>query len=176
MSSPLILPYRGECPTVDSTAFIAQNAVLIGRVTIGADSSVWYSVVIRGDVNFIQIGRRTNIQDGTVVHVNGVPSYPTIIGDEVTIGHNVTLHGCTIGNRVLIGMNAVVLNGCTIGDNCMIGAGSVLKQGMEIPSGSLVVGSPAVIKRPLAEAEIAFLGTSAQTYVALAQEYHHVSV
>lgn len=176
MSSSIILPYRGEYPSVDSTAFIAQNAVLIGRVTIGADSNVWYSVVIRGDVNYIRIGRRTNIQDGTVVHVNGVPSYPTIIGDEVTIGHNVTLHGCTIGNRVLVGMNAVLLNGCTIGENCMIGAGSVLRQGMEVPAGSLVVGNPAVVKRSLTESEIAFLGTSAQTYVALAQEYRYVSL
>jgi len=166
----MILPHHGCSPIIDSTVFIAPSADVIGEVIIGAQSSVWFQVVIRGDVHSIEIGSRTNIQDHSMLHVTRKKS-PLRIGDEVTVGHRVTLHGCTVGNRVLLGMGAIVLDDAVIGDDCVIGAGSLVTQKMQIPSGSLVYGGPARVIRPLREEELAFLKISAQNYVQDAAEY-----
>ena len=175
----MILPYRGRWPKIHETAFVAPSADIIGDVDIGAHSSIWFQVVIRGDVNSIRIGARTNIQDHSLLHVTRVaqatsqdPGSRLVIGDEVTIGHRVTLHGCTIGNRVLIGMGAIVMDEVEIGDHCLIGAGTLLTKGTKVPSGSLVVGSPGKVVRPLKESELKFLPKSAENYVGDTVEYH----
>jgi carbonic anhydrase/acetyltransferase-like protein (isoleucine patch superfamily) len=167
---PLILPHHGCTPQLAPDVFVAPSADIIGEVTIGAQSSVWFQVVIRGDVNWIKIGSRTNIQDHSMLHVTRRKS-PLTIGDEVTVGHRVTLHGCTVGNRVLLGMGAIVLDDAVIGDDCIIGAGALVTQKMQVPPGSLVFGSPAKIIRPLKEEELAFLKVSAQNYVGDSEEY-----
>jgi carbonic anhydrase/acetyltransferase-like protein (isoleucine patch superfamily) len=164
------IPFGGKSPHIDSSALIVPTATVIGDVTIGAESSVWFQVVVRGDVNYIRIGARTNIQDGTVIHVTN-QTHPTLIGDEVTVGHNVTLHGCTIGDRCLVGIGAIVLDGVKIGSDCMIGAGSLLTPGTEIPSGCLVLGSPAKVKRRLSTEEIIFLKQSADNYIGYKKSY-----
>ena len=151
-------------PKLADSVFCVASAEIIGDVEIGAESSVWFQVVIRGDVNFIRIGERTNIQDGTVIHVTH-DTHPTMIGDDVTIGHNVTLHGCKIGNRCLIGMGAVVLDAADVADDAMVAAGAVVTPGTKIPSGTLYVGSPAKYKRHLSASEIADLKKSAQNYL-----------
>ncbi len=162
--------YKGITPALDSTVFCADSADIIGAVEIGAESSVWFQVVIRGDVNHIRIGKRTNIQDGTVIHVTN-KTHPTIIGDDVTIGHNATLHGCTIGNRCLIGMGAVILDGADIADDAMIAAGALVTPGTMVPAGTLYVGSPAVYKRHLTAAEIGDLKQSAINYLNYVASY-----
>lgn len=144
-------------------AYVAENATLIGNVVLEQDCSVWYNVVIRADGDQIHIGRNTNIQDGSVLHVD--PGFPLEIGDNVTVGHKVMLHGCTVGEGSLIGINAVVLNGAKIGRNCLIGANALVPEGMEIPDGSLVMGSPARIKRELSEEQQAMLQINAKHYV-----------
>ena len=169
----MILPHHGCTPSLDSSVFVAPSADIIGEVQIGPQSSVWFQVVIRGDVNWIKIGSRTNIQDHSMLHVTRKKS-PLLIGDEVTIGHRVTLHGCTVGNRVLLGMGAIVLDDAVIGDDCVIGAGALVTQKMQIPSGSLVFGSPAKVIRPLRQEELAFLKVSAQNYVGDAEEYQRL--
>ncbi|PLX72666.1 MAG: gamma carbonic anhydrase family protein [Desulfuromonas sp.] len=168
--SALILPHGGKTPRIDPSVLVVPNATIIGDVVIGAASSIWFQVVIRGDVNFIRIGDRTNIQDGTVVHVTN-ETHPTIIGDDVTVGHNVTLHGCSIGNRCLVGMGSVVLDGVEVGDDCLIGAGAVVTPGTVIPSRSLVVGSPAKVRRSLTDDEVSHLHQSAQNYVDYKESY-----
>jgi carbonic anhydrase/acetyltransferase-like protein (isoleucine patch superfamily) len=169
----MILSHHGCTPQVDPTVFLAPSADVIGEVSIGAESSVWFQVVIRGDVNWIKIGARTNIQDHSMLHVTRRKS-PLLIGDEVTIGHRVTLHGCTVGNRVLLGMGAIVLDDAVIGDDCVIGAGSLVTQKMQIPAGSLVYGSPAKVIRPLKQEELAFLKISAQNYVEDSADYRQL--
>lgn len=164
------IPFGGKSPDIDSTALIVPTATIIGDVTIGVESSVWFQVVVRGDVNYIRIGARTNIQDGTVIHVTN-QTHPTLIGDEVTVGHNVTLHGCTIGDRCLVGIGAIVLDGAEIGSDCMIGAGSLVTPGTEIPPGCLVLGSPAKVKRRLSTDEIASLKQSADNYIGYKKSY-----
>src|SRR3954471_9839357 len=134
----MILPHHGVWPAIHETAFVAPSADVIGEVEIGAHSSVWFQVVIRGDVNWIKVGTRTNIQDHSMLHVTRRKS-PLKIGDEVTVGHRVTLHGCTVGNRVLLGMGAILLDDCEIGDDCIIGAGALVTKGTKIPSGSLAM-------------------------------------
>lgn len=166
----MILPHHGRWPKVHETAFVAPSADLIGEVEIGAHSSVWFQVVIRGDVNGIRIGSRTNVQDHSLLHCTRKVS-PLRIGDEVTVGHRATLHGCTIGNRVLVGMGAIVLDEAEVGDDCIIGAGALVTKGMKIPAGSLVMGMPAKIKRPLTEEELRFLPKSAANYVGDSAEY-----
>lgn len=166
----MILPHHGKWPQIHETAFIAPSADIIGEVSIGAQSSVWFQVVIRGDVNTIQIGSRTNIQDSTMLHVTRKVA-PLKIGDEVTVGHRCMIHGCTVGNRVLVGMGAILLDGCEIGDDCVIGAGAVVTQGKKIPPGSLVVGMPGKVVRPLTPEERAFLRKSAENYVGDSREY-----
>ncbi len=162
--------YRGKSPQLDETVFRVGSAEIIGDVTIGAESSLWFNVVVRGDVNWIRIGQRTNIQDGTVVHVTH-EKHPTLIGDDVTVGHNVTLHGCRIGNRCLIGMGAVVMDAVEIEDNAMIAAGALVIPGTKVPAGSLYAGSPARLKRQLSDAEVAELKQSALNYLNYVKNY-----
>ena len=169
----MILPYRGLWPKIHETAFVAPSADIIGDVEIAEHSSVWFQVVIRGDVHRIRIGKRTNIQDHSMLHVNRKNS-PLHIGDEVTVGHRVTLHGCTIGNRVLVGMGAIVLDNAEVGDECIIGAGALITQRVKIPPRSLVIGSPGKVVRTLTDEEIAFLSKSAENYVADGVEYYGV--
>jgi carbonic anhydrase/acetyltransferase-like protein (isoleucine patch superfamily) len=166
----MLLAHRGLLPRMDPSAFIEESASIIGDVVIGSESSVWFHVVIRGDVNFIRIGNRTNIQDGSVIHVTR-ETHPTILGDEITVGHNATLHGCIIGARCLVGIGAVVLDGAEIGEGAMVAAGSVVSPGTIVPPGTLVMGTPARVKRSLTEVEIKNLKQSADNYVGYMREY-----
>ena len=156
--------FQGGTPRLHPSVFVADGAQVIGDVKIGEESSVWYNTVLRGDVNSIRVGRRTNIQDLTMVHVDK-GTYPVTIGDEVTVGHHVVIHGCTIGSRVLVGIGSVVLNGVVIEDDSFIAAGTLLTPGTHVPSGSMVMGSPGRVKRTLTDAERAGLLTSAAGYV-----------
>lgn len=166
----MLYAHNGIAPRVDATAYVHSSAQVIGDVHIGAESSLWFNVVVRGDVFYIRIGARTNIQDNSTVHVTG-ERQPTLIGDEVTVGHGVILHGCTIGHRCLIGIGAIILDGCEIGDDCMIGAGALLTPRTTVLPGHLVLGSPAKAVRPLRETERDQLRRSAQIYVANAARY-----
>ncbi len=161
---PDIRPYRGRRPQIAASAYIDPAAVIIGDVVIGEDSSVWPCSVVRGDVHYIRIGARTNIQDVAVLHVMR-DEYPLILGDDVTVGHSVTLHGCTIESRCLIGMGAVILNGVTIGAGSIVAAGTLLLEGAKIPPGSLVVGHPGKVKRALTGIDQASIDAYAQRYV-----------
>ena len=167
----MLRPYRGIVPRVHPTAFIDDSAQVIGDVVIGEESSVWMNAVVRGDVNHIRIGNRTNIQDGTVVHVMRDPPHPTVVGDDVTVGHGVVLHGCTVANRCLIGMGAILLNGSSVGEDCIVAAGTLLPEGMAVPGRSLVMGSPGRVRRALTDDEIAFILQSAQNYVTYRLDY-----
>jgi len=153
-----------------ASVFIAPTAVILGDVTLGEDSSVWYHTVIRGDVNRIRIGRRTNIQDLCMIHVS-TGTYPTEIGDDVTVGHQATLHGCTVRDRVLVGMGAIILDGAVVGEDCIVGAGTLVTGGTVIPPGSLVLGAPGRVKRSLTEREKQEIRRSAAHYVALAHAH-----
>ncbi|HAR42455.1 MAG TPA: gamma carbonic anhydrase family protein [Bdellovibrionales bacterium] len=160
----MIIPHHGRWPQIHETAFVAPSSDIIGEVEIGAHSSVWFQCVLRGDVNWIRIGSRTNIQDQTVLHVTRKTS-PLVIGDEVTVGHRATIHGCTLGNRILVGMGAIILDEAQIGDDCIIGAGALVTKGMTVPPGSLVIGAPARVARELKPEEREFLKKSADNYV-----------
>ena len=164
--------YQGVTPKLDASVFCVDSAEIIGEVEIGAQSNIWFQVVIRGDVNFIKIGERTNVQDGSVIHVTR-KTHPTIIGDDVTIGHNVTLHGCEIGNRCLIGMGSIVLDGAVVEDDSMVAAGSLVTPGKTVSSGTLFAGSPAVYKRQLTADEISDLKKSAQNYLNYSENYKY---
>jgi len=166
----LILRYKQWSPQLGARCYLAPNATVIGRTTLGEDCSVWFNVVIRGDVHFIGIGARTNVQDNSVLHVTN-DTFPLVIGDDVTIGHSVTLHGCTLGNRILIGMGAVVMDDATIGDDSIVGAGSLVPPGKSYPPGHLILGRPAKAVRPLSEDEKAALLASSQRYVGYARTY-----
>lgn len=166
----MIYPYRGKWPQIHELAFVAPSADIIGEVCIGKASSIWFQAVIRGDVNTISIGEETNIQDHCVLHVTR-QSHPLTIGNQVTVGHRVTLHGCEIGNQVLLGMGTTVLDGAVVQDHCMIGAGSLVTQGMVLPSGYLVYGVPARVIRPLTEKERDFLVQSATHYLQDSVDY-----
>lgn len=157
-------------PRIDATAFVADNAVIIGDVQIGEDASVWFGSIIRGDVNHIRIGARTNIQDATVIHVSS-KTHPTILEERITVGHRVTLHGCHIESGCLIGIGAIVMDGVRVGANSLVGAGSLLTPGTQIPPNSLVLGSPARVKRELTDEEIAYLDRSWHNYVELKKHY-----
>jgi gamma-carbonic anhydrase len=172
----MIRPFQGIAPRIAPSAFIAETAVIVGDVQIGEQSSVWYNVVARGDVNFIRIGDRSNIQDLTMLHVThrkhaDDPGAPLVIGDDVTVGHSVTLHGCTIGNGAFIGMQAIVMDKVTVGEGALIGARALVTEGTVIPPHTLWVGAPAKYKRDLTPDEIAWLGKSAGNYVRYALEY-----
>ncbi len=161
--------HRGEIPQIGPNVFIADGAHVIGRVSLGARASVWFNAVLRGDIQSIQVGPRTNIQDNSTVHVDY--EHPTIIGEDVTIGHGVTVHGCTIERLVLVGMNAVLLTGCTIGWGSIIGANALVTEGKVIPPRSLVLGSPGRVVRTVTDAELEELRLSAQRYVEEAARY-----
>ena len=162
--------FLDKVPKIPPGTYVAPSADVIGDVEIGGESSIWFGVVIRGDVHSIRIGARTSIQDLSMLHVTRL-SHPLIIGNEVTVGHHVTLHGCTIRDCVLIGMGAIILDGAVVGAGSMIGAGALVTEGMEIPPGMLAFGSPARVKRKLSAEESAFLSQSAQNYVDLAKIY-----
>lgn len=166
----MIRPFRGHHPKIHESCFIEDSAQIVGDVEIGEDSSVWFNAVLRGDVNPIRIGRRTNVQDLCMVHVLS-QKHGTYLGDDVTVGHHVVLHGCKIGNRVLIGMGAVLMDGVEVGDDCIVAAGALLTPGTRVPQGSVVVGSPAKVKRPVTDDERAWLVRSAQNYVGYAREH-----
>jgi len=160
----VLRPYKSTFPTVHQTAFVDVSAQVIGDVALGAESSVWMNVVIRGDVNHIRIGDRSNIQDLSLVHAM-FRTHPTVIGNEVTVGHCTVVHGCTIEDRCLIGMGAVLLNGCVIGSGSIVAAGALVREGMIVPPGSMVMGMPAKVTRPLTEAESTSIQVYADRYV-----------
>lgn len=166
----MILAYKGITPQLDASVFLSPSACVIGDVWIGEKSSLWFNVIVRGDVNYIRIGNRTNIQDGTVVHVTR-DTHPTILGDDVTVGHNATLHGCTVHDQSLIGLGAIVLDGAVIGASSLVAAGSLVTPGTLVPPHSLVMGSPAKVKRLLTEAELRNMHSIAAHYVQYREDY-----
>jgi gamma-carbonic anhydrase len=166
----IIRKYRDKQPVVGEGTFVAETAVLVGDVRIGRRSSVWYGVVLRGDVYYIRIGDEVSIQDNSVVHVTG-GAHATIVGDRVTVGHSAVLHGCTIEDDCIIGMGAVIMDRARIGRRCIVGAGALVTPGTDIPEGHLVIGSPARAKRELTADELTWIQTSAEHYVALAKSY-----
>jgi len=167
----MIVAWRGHEPRVDASAFVADSAEVIGRVEIGPDSSIWHQSVLRGDVHDIRIGARTNIQDHCVVHASeGVA--PCFIGDEVTVGHRVILHGCEVHDRCLVGMGAILMDRCVLEEGCLLAAGALVPEGKVLRGGFLYAGIPARERRPLTEEELSFLAESARHYVALARTYH----
>src|SRR5690349_3844767 len=160
----MLRAFKNIAPKVDPSAFVDQSAQVIGDVHIGAESSVWMNVVIRGDVHWIRIGARTNVQDGTVVHVQ-TGTHPTSIGDEVTIGHGAIVHGCTIEDRCLIGMGAILLNGVRVGAGSIVAASALVPEGFVVPPRTLVMGSPAKVRRTLGDADEARIVAYAEHYV-----------
>ncbi|MDB5819571.1 MAG: hypothetical protein JWQ11_3211 [Rhizobacter sp.] len=158
-----------QAPKVAPSAWVADSAEVIGKVDLHEDASVWFGAVLRGDNEWLTVGRGSNIQEGSVVHSD--MGYATTIGEDVTIGHQVMLHGCTIGNGTLIGIKAVVLNGAKIGNHCLVGAGALVTESKEFPDGSMILGSPAKVVKQLSEAQIAGLQLSAQMYVKNAQRF-----
>jgi carbonic anhydrase/acetyltransferase-like protein (isoleucine patch superfamily) len=166
----MIRPHRGRLPRVHPTVFVDDSAQVIGEVEIGEESSVWMCVVIRGDVNWIRIGRRTNIQDGSVVH-GMLGTHPISVGDNVSIGHGALIHGCTIEDRCLIGMGAILLNGSRVGTESIVAAGTLLVEGFQVPPRSLVMGSPGKVKRLLTQAEVADIQLYADRYVGYRLDY-----
>lgn len=167
---PILLPYGGKAPRLHPTVWVAPDGVVVGDVEIGEGSSLWFGAVVRGDVNHVRIGARTNLQDLTVVHVTS-GTHPTVIGDEVTVGHRVVLHGCTVERRALVGIGAIVLDGAVIGEEAMVGAGALVPPGMVVPPRTLVLGSPARPKRPLSSEELEGLARSAERYAGYAARY-----
>ena len=166
----MIRTFRGRKPQIAASAYIDPQAVIIGDVTIGADCSVWPCVVIRGDVNFIRIGSRTNIQDGSVLHVMR-DTHPLILGAAVTIGHGVVLHGCTIESRCLIGMGSIILNGAKIGSGSIVAAGTLVPEGTDVPPGSLFMGHPGKFRRALTDADQVSIDAYAERYVEYKNAY-----
>lgn len=171
----MILPFGERIPEIDSTALVLESALVIGRVRVGAASSVWFGSVLRGDVEDITIGARTNVQDRSVLHVTS-GRFATRLGDEVTVGHSAVLHGCTIGDRVLVGIGAIVLDGAEVGEDCILAAGSLVAPGAKIPPGHLVLGSPAQVKRPLRPEELERLKRLAGDYVQLSARYRALGI
>ncbi|CAD5245933.1 conserved hypothetical protein [Alteromonas sp. 38] len=171
-----IRTYQSTSPTLGDRCYIDESAVIVGDVTLGDDASIWPLVAARGDVNYISIGARSNIQDGSVLHVSrksvsNPDGFPLIIGDDVTVGHKCMLHGCELGNRILVGMGAIVMDGVIVEDDVLIGAGTLVPPNKRLKSGFLYVGNPMQKKRPLNDAEIAFLKQSAVNYIVLKDEY-----
>ena len=166
----MIRQFKDKTPVVDASAYVDVSAQVIGDVQIGPESSVWMNVVIRGDVNTIRIGRRTNVQDLTMVHVNK-DTHPTAIGNDVTIGHSAVIHGCTIEDRVLVGMGAILLNGVHVEQDSVIAAGTLVTEGTRIPSRSLVMGRPGKVKRALTDDEVAEIRWYSEAYVNYRLDY-----
>src|SRR3954454_4654194 len=165
-----ILSFKDQTPRIHPTAFIADSAEVIGDVEIGEESSVWFGSVVRGDVNYIRIGARTNIQDCTVIHVDS-GTHPTILEDEITVGHRATLHGCYVESGCLIGIGATLLDGVRVGHNSLVAAGSLITPNTVIPPKSLVMGSPAKVKRQLTDEEVENLSRNWKNYVELSKNY-----
>ena len=159
----MLIQYEGITPNVHSSVFVAPGAMIIGDVTIGEESTVWFNTVLRGDLEPIRIGCRTNIQDGTVIHMD--KEIPCLIGDDVTVGHGAILHSCTIGNAALIGMGAILLTGCVIGEGAIVAAGTLVREGQEIPAGSVAMGVPAIVRREATEAELERVRNGKDDYV-----------
>ncbi|TAL04337.1 MAG: gamma carbonic anhydrase family protein [Rhodospirillaceae bacterium] len=176
MASPLIIPWNGVWPRIAADAFIAPNATIIGDVEIGAQSSIWFNVVVRGDVSHIRIGARTNLQDNTVVHVTsaggkGGASVPTIIGNDVLVGHGAIIHACTIEDGSFIGLAATVLDGAVVESKGMVAAGAVVSPGKRVPSGELWAGTPAKFMRKLTDADFAHIKRGTSNYVEVGNLY-----
>lgn len=150
---------------IGQNTWVAHSADVIGNVEVGDECGIWYNATVRGDLNKITIGAGTNIQDGAVVHCD--IQYPTIIGSMVSVGHNAVVHGCTVGNRTLVGMGAILLNGCKIGNNCIVGAGALVTEGKEFPDGTLILGSPAKVVRELTKEEIQEVENNAMSYIVI---------
>ena len=166
-----IIPYAGVKPQIDGSAQVhGHSTTIIGDFSIAEDSSIWFGAVVRGDVNYIRIGKRTNIQDNAVIHVTAGGS-PTIIGDDVTVGHNAVIHACKLGDRVLVGMGTIVMDDVEVADDCLIAAGSLLPPGKKYPKEHLIVGSPAKAVRELTKAEVDSLKKSAIHYVNVSKSY-----
>ncbi len=166
----LVLPYRGISPRIAPDVFVADNATLIGDLEVGAESSIWFGAVLRGDVMPLRIGARTSIQDNCVVHATGGWA-PTLVGNDCIVGHGVILHGCTVGDRVLVGMGSTVLDGAHIGSDTLLGAGSLVITGAQIPSGVLAVGRPAKVVRTLGPVDFERIREAAELYVGYGREY-----
>ncbi|MBA2355550.1 MAG: gamma carbonic anhydrase family protein [Acidobacteria bacterium] len=166
----MLRPYRGQWPQLDPSVFVDQSAQVIGDVTIGAESSIWMQCVVRGDVHRIRIGAQTNLQDGTIVHVMR-GTHPTSIGDQVTVGHGAIVHGCTIEDRCLIGMGAIVLNGAVVGPDSIVAAGTLVTEDQVVPARSLVMGSPGTVRRVLRDDEVASILDYAARYVGYRLDY-----
>ncbi len=165
----MIVKFLDFVPNIHDSCYVSETAQIIGRVTLKENANIWFGSVLRGDGSHIEVGKNTNIQDNSVVHINR--GMPTIIGDNCTIGHSAIVHACTLGNNVLIGMGAIVLDGAIIEDNVIVGAGALVPPGKTIPKNSLVVGSPCKVLRELTDEEIKGLEESAKHYVILSKEY-----
>ncbi|MEU4114944.1 gamma carbonic anhydrase family protein [Kitasatospora sp. NPDC028055] len=172
MAEPLIATVGGKVPAVDPGAFLAPNAVVVGDVTVAAGASVWYGAVLRGDAESIAVGAGSNIQDNCTLHAD--PGFPLVVGERVSVGHNAVLHGCTVEDDVLVGMNATVLNGARIGAGSLVAAGAVVTQGTDVPPGSLVAGVPAKVRRELTEEERAGIKANGEGYLLLAEAHREV--
>ena len=166
----MLIRYLGKEPKLHESVFVAEGAQVIGDVTVGRDSSLWFNTVVRGDVNFITIGERTNVQDNSVIHVTH-EKFPTVIASSVTVGHAAIIHGCKIEDFCLIGMGAILLDGCKIGEHSLVAAGSLVREGFSVPAGSLVAGVPARVVRQLKNDELNRLEESAQHYVDYVSNY-----
>jgi carbonic anhydrase/acetyltransferase-like protein (isoleucine patch superfamily) len=166
----LIRAWGGKEPRLADGVWVADGAVIVGDVEIGPGSSIWFGAILRGDVNHVRVGARTNVQDHAILHVTS-GTHPTTVGDDVTLGHRVTLHGCTVRDRCLIGIGAVVMDGAVVGEDAMVGAGSLVPPGMVVPPGTLAMGSPARVKRELTIEEVAFFRKSAANYAGYAESY-----
>jgi len=166
----MIKSFAGKTPKVHATAFVTDDSFVIGDVEIGEEASVWFGSIVRGDVNYIRIGARTNVQDGSVIHVSS-RDHPTILEHEITVGHRVTLHGCYIESGCLIGIGSIILDGARIGKNSLAAAGSLVTPGTSIPPGSLIIGAPARVKRQLTAEELQNLTRSWNNYVELSRRY-----
>lgn len=167
----MILKYKERVPQIAESAYVPETCTVAGNVKIHAGASIWPYASLRGDMEEIIVGEGSNVQDNVTVHTD--KGFPAVIGAGVSIGHNAVIHGCTIGDNTLIGMGAVILNGARIGKDCIVGAGAVVRQGMEVPDGSMVLGLPASVKRPLRPEEIEGNRENAREYSALAQEYRN---
>jgi carbonic anhydrase/acetyltransferase-like protein (isoleucine patch superfamily) len=166
----MIRTFQGIKPMVPKSCFVEETAVVIGDVVMGEDCSVWFNAVIRGDVNYIRIGNRTNVQDLCMLHVTH-DTHPLLIGSDVTIGHHVVLHGCTVQDRVLVGMGAIIMDAAVIGEDSVVGAGALVVEGTIVPPKSLILGSPAKVKRQVTVKELAWVKESAENYVRYAGQY-----
>lgn len=168
---PLVLPHHGKTPVIPVSAYLAPTATVVGDVVLGEQASLWFNVVVRGDVNFIRIGDRTNIQDNSTIHVT-LDTWPTLIGNDVVGGHNILLHGCAVKDRVLIGMGATIMDGAVIGEESIVGAGSLVTPGTQVPPRSLVMGRPCRVVRRVTDDEVkTLILTGVENYLRYKETY-----